>query len=274
MPTWDTAVEAIRAAADGPQAGKRRWFPFVKRTPIVVTGGPGSGKTEVWRQLTGGEAPDAMSKEVEKGHFFAAPRESITIFTIAGQPSADRFTDLNLFFGAGRRLDGVVFVASYGFERVWSENARTVARQLDPFTADSLSDRNVRRELDSFRETCAKIREKVFVSRGESDYTPRWLLVVVNKADLYWDAIDGARNYYNPGSGSDFDETATRMIEDIEGRLDYGFRYEAMPVTLKPRTYDFAFEGQSIVVPTQLSYAHAEASVKMLGDTLRELCGF
>lgn len=67
MPNWDEAVARISDPADAPDANKQWWNPFIRRTPVVVTGGPGAGKTEVWRQLTGGEAPDAMSKKVDKG---------------------------------------------------------------------------------------------------------------------------------------------------------------------------------------------------------------
>jgi hypothetical protein len=129
MPNWDEAVARISDPAGALDANKRWWNPFIRRTPVVVTGGPGAGKTEVWRQLTGGEAPDAMSKKVDKGYFFAAKRESIAIITIAGQASAERFEDLNYFFDPSTRLDGVVFVGAYGFDAIWPDNARTVARR-------------------------------------------------------------------------------------------------------------------------------------------------
>lgn len=225
----------------------------------------------MWRRLTGGEAPDTASKQLDEGFFFAAKRESVTITTVPGQTSAQRLIDLNRYFAPSRRLDGVVFVAAYGFNRIWREEAEILARQLHPVDVRRLSDVSLERELRSFEETCARVRDKVIINRGDSTRSPRWLLVLANKADLYWSDIDVAGSYYRPNADSDFAAVARRLVKDVSAHVN--FRYEVIPVTLRAAPYSFTSDAEQFDVPTELGADHAAASVKMLADIFRELCG-
>lgn len=174
------------------------------------------------------------------------------------------------FFGESTVLEGIIFVASFGFDTVWPDEVEDVAASLGSADIEVLSARNTTVELDSFRETCAKLAEKRTVASGNTG--PRWLLVLVNKVDLYFDGIEQARKYYAPGSNTEFDRVAKNLITQLSGLGS--FRYDVLPVTLAPHDYRFT-PGflPSLGSPTQLNPQVAEASFAMFVSLLEELCG-
>jgi hypothetical protein len=174
------------------------------------------------------------------------------------------------FFGESTVLEGVVFVASFGFDTVWPDEVEDVAASLESADIEVLSARNAAVELDSFRETCGKLAEKRTVTGGSTG--PRWLLVLVNKVDLYLDGIEQARNYYAPGSNTEFDRVAKGLIHQMSG--SGSFRYDVLPVTFAPHDYHFTPGFSSpLEATTQLSPQAAEASFAVFVSLLGELCG-
>jgi hypothetical protein len=270
--TWHEGVAAIATGTTPDPGDRRRWMPWIKRVPIVVTGSAGAGKTAIWRHLTGGSAPDAMSTTVDQGYFFSSNsrRRNLAITTIPGQTSEQRYLDLDRYFGSTTAVRGIIFVASFGFDRVWPGESDLTAAELPRLDIDDLSGRNIQRGLRSFQETCGRIRQKFSIAR-EPDSKPRWLLVLANKADLYWDAIDQAERYYAPGYGSEFDREAQQLLEDL-GRM-MNFQYEVLPMALTPIPYEFASNRGSFLVESQLGQRHAEASLDLLGNALERLNG-
>jgi len=210
------------------------WAP---RTPVLITGAAGSGKTELWRQLTGGNAADAMSEDPEDSYFYPGSRAGsrpwrkrrITLTTIPGQPSRTRYKNMNWFFGPETEINGVIFVATFGFDQVWPKRADSVASRLDPFCIQALSAHNIKQELESFRLTCEKIQEKRVMS--DVDLGPRWMLVLVNKIDLYWDGREQAEAYYGPTAATPFNDVATRCLPREDAFAD--FEYRVLPITRK-----------------------------------------
>jgi hypothetical protein len=163
-----------------------------------------------------------------------------------------------------------VFVASFGFDHVWPQQADTVAAELSSVNMDRLSDWNVKRELESFQETCREIRRK-YQQTSDPSSRPRWLLVLVNKVDLYWDALDSAAAYYLPTSIGPFNEQAQRLLNDIGGLAQ--FQYIVLPVTIDPAAYAFRSNFGSFEIESQLASHHGNASIAALGSALEELSG-
>lgn len=270
MTTWLDGVNAIREGHSSDLTSKNRWYPWITRIPIVVMGGPGAGKTAIWRRLTGHSAPDAMSTRIDQGYFGRARRRrNVAITTIPGQESQERYLDLDRYFGSTTMLNGVIFVASFGFDHIWSSASDATAAEIGRCDIEHLSDYNMRRELRAFQETCARIRQKHLIAKG-SDLRPKWLLVLVNKVDLYWDAIEGAQRYYAPGCGSEFDIEAEQLLKGL-GTLTQ-FQYEVLPMTLSPLGYSFRSNRGDIPIDSQLEQRHADASLQLLVDTLETLC--
>ena len=271
MPTWIEAVEALERPTTLEPTEHRHWLPWNHRTPILITGSAGAGKTEIWRQLTQRSAPDQRSGRPDEGYSFLPGRRkrTLTITTIPGQTSAERFRDMKWFFGESTILEGVIFVATFGFDTIWPDEAEEVASSTSPLNIDTLSDRNIGLELDSFRETCGKLSEKRLLTDGRVG--PHWLLVLVNKVDLYWDGIRNAQNYYARGCDSVFDRIAQTLIRQVG---PWGsFRYDVLPVTLNPQDYSFASNSLRLGSATQLGSPHADASRHTLLRVLGDLCG-
>jgi hypothetical protein len=273
MATWEDGLNAIEAAESHSIDVHGGWRPGTKRKPIVVMGHAGAGKTEVWRHLTGKQAPDAMSTRVDQGYFRGVGQKTkaaLAITTIPGQVSEERRADVERRFSGDTLLNGVIFVAAFGFDQIWPRDADGVASELDPPTIEQLSHRNIGRELESFKETCERIRDKYL--GGGHTMTPRWLLVVVNKADLYWPGRDQASAYYRPGTGSPFDLVAHKLKTEV-GELAAP-RYEVMPLVLRPGPYSFrSNKGAPLEAESHLDDRHAAASRRYLMERLEELSG-
>src|SRR5205823_8957453 len=132
------------------------------------------------------------------------------------------------------------------------EEADATAYELPSFDLEALSERNIRRELASFQETCDKIKQKHLLA--PSPFRPRWLLVIVNKADLFWDGVAQARDYYAPHSGSVFDGYAQSLMRQL-GTL--AIRYEVFPVALRAADFSFQSNRGNLEVASQLGPEHA-----------------
>lgn len=272
MPTWDEAAAEIDAGHSNIRLARRRWFPWISRTPIAITGPSGSGKTELWRQLTGRPAKDKLSDKADEGYAFLRRRKSLALETIPGQASPERDDLFDRLFGPGKRLKGIIFVASYGFSYVWPELANQVAAELgNPANLTAaLRERNFGREYDSYKETCDRIRRK-FARPGEARLRPDWLLVIVNKADLYWPNISDAKDYYTFGCNSQFDEETQRLFRDLGGLA--GFTYKTIPAAMRPVGYNFLSDRWSFNTDSALSAEQRDASLYSIVKTLEELCG-
>jgi len=270
---WERGIDALRNQS-GPSIDELsgRALPWRRRAPVLVTGSAGAGKTAIWRLLTGKSAPDARSTRPDEGRvsLMGRAKRDLSLITIPGQISLDRYRDMKLFFGEFTQLEGVIFVATFGFDTIWQDEADDVAARLAPYNMDTLSQRNIDNELDSFRETCFKLAEKRAVTSGALG--PRWLLVIVNKVDLMWHELAKVQRYYLPGGGEPFDAVARTLRERT---LAYGaFRYDILPLALDPQDYVFAPNfTEPLATPSHLSGSVAGSSFQLLLTALEELCG-
>lgn len=276
MPNWDQAVSEISAGTTNIDIQKRHWAPWIPRTLIAITGSSGAGKTELWRRLTGRKVKDARSTAPDEGYYFPRRRISLALDTIPGQPSPERDKLLDELFGINFRLSGIVFVACYGYDYIWPSLSDMVAasdlkpdrREQRPYE-HQLRDRNIRRELDNYRDTCNRIRQKTSGAESRNN-RPRWLAVIANKADLYWPEIHNARNYYTFGCNSEFDEITQKLIEDTRNLVQ--FTYRVIPAIMNPIGYSFQSDLWSYETPSKLSTAASKASLHTVARTLEELC--
>ena len=69
-------------------------------------------------------------------------------------------------------------------------------------------------ELEDLEKITDRIRSAKLNGRG-----PKWILVVVNKADLFWDRLNEAESYYHPESGSAFSKILSKLQNEI-GKLN------------------------------------------------------
>ncbi len=271
---WAEGVAALATPSPPERRRPSRWYPGINRIPIVITGASGAGKTEIWRRLTGRDAPDALSRRVDEGYLFRSPsvgrrKSRVAITTIPGQNSKERLRDLAFYFSPRVRLVGVVFVASFGFNRIWPGQSNLVGNQLGDYTIEGLGQRNIQEELVSFRDVCGRLLNRHIEDRN---LPMPWLLVLVNKADLFISAIDQARAYYlpAPAHSSPFDREAHHLANEVGSAAQ--FRYDVIPVAARTGDYRFSANRGVLMSDTQLSPLHANTSVRYMTTVVEELC--
>lgn len=78
------------------------------------------------------------------------------------------------------------------------------------------------REWDDLEQTCEAIR-----ASHRKHHAPGWMLVAVDKIDLYHDQLAQARQYYTSRSDSPFAERLRTLTKQVGEDF---FRWEAVPV--------------------------------------------
>jgi hypothetical protein len=265
--TWPEALQRIGAGSHSELIMKRKRLAF-HGVPIAVAGNPGSGKTQLWSRLTTRSPPGGMSLATDDGYMVLPHKRAIALTTIPGQLSRIRFFTMDEIFSAKTRLKGVVFMTSFGFDHIWPLNADVVASNLQHLTLDELRERNMREELSNFQEVCNRIVQKHLVA--PTDHAPDWLLVVVNKLDLYWDDRIGAEHYYFSDAGSPFTQVAQELINRV-GTL--ALTLKVLPLASESTPYHFDSTWGHLTAPSQLTPDQCDSSVACLAETLEELCG-
>ena len=155
-------------------------------------------------------------------------------------------------------------MASFGFDEIWSSDLDDVASELTPYNLGSLRTRNIRRELDSFTELCNQIDNKSLLCGPER--WPKWMLVVVAKADLYWPDRNAVFDYYKPHSPT---SPFAERIDDLQQKLGRNrMNYKVVPAAFTSREYRFAANAGTLRSPSFLIQDQCSTSVAELVNAL------
>lgn len=173
------------------------------RTNIAIMGRENVGKTVL------NEAIQMRTRELSfdlPEASYDAERDLITvgkwsnvITIVPGQKVKQNDVWRRKVFSADNRLNGVIYVASYGYS---VPRDLTLKNDLlnDVETLQGLRDHVLEREADEFRAVCAEIRRCY-----NETQRPAWLLVAVTKADLFADQLEEVERHYSfsadPGVG-------------------------------------------------------------------------
>jgi hypothetical protein len=263
--TWPDAIERISNGQPQDLDLRRTRFRF-SRTPLVITGNSGAGKTKIWSALTRRPYEHESSLVEDDGYMLRPNSKALALTTIPGQDCKGRAAAMGRLFGPHTIVQGVIFVACNGYDHIWPTRRHIVASGLSPYDLESLRARNLRKELSKFGETCDRIIEKFLMA---SEYAPKWLLVVTNKLDLYWDRRTEAENYYLPGSGSEFDEVA----QDFQRQMGaLAIQYDVLPLATASSGYRFQSNRGTIEVASQLPDDKCATSAACLVEALEDRC--
>jgi energy-coupling factor transporter ATP-binding protein EcfA2 len=225
------------------------------KTNIAVLGRSGVGKSVLLQRLNGlpGKVnwnPPPPSREVEPAVLDVNGRAQI-VRVIPGQTSRERYNGLHESLGKHRSVRGVIYVTDWGYtdERKKAVKTDMIAQQgLN--TVAKIRDFNLERERRDFELVCERIRESV--SRLGC---PHWLMIVVNKADLFMNQIDEARAYYHPSGMSSFTAPLIRLINYVGASH---LRCDAVPLS----SWGESFEWGEETVPTRLAEVEARALIQ------------
>lgn len=227
--TW--ILPAIKEAYKGRDDAKDAWSRVFGKKRIVFTGLSGVGKSVLLDFLTGkgfeqGYQPPKPSQSVEKGKLskrLKTDKPRMAISVLPGQDDFPRLQGLDEIFLGKKGVDGVIHVVSNGFIDERSSVAKSsLIKESGLETIEQFRQYQLKKELTDLDETCEIIRKSI-----HKHQKPKWLLVAVTKADLFYDKLDEAREYYSPSSKSKF---AKRLKElQIQVGTD-NFRWETVPV--------------------------------------------
>lgn len=195
-----------------------------KKSQLVVTGMAGSGKTVLLDHLSGVafspeyEPPEGKSPEVDRKKL-RRPGQRLGFAVIPGQEDGpNRLLGFDELFLGKKPVAGVIHVVCFGYNETRGEFAKEALEEID---LQTLRERRLKQELEDLRATCAVIRSSWTRFR-----VPLWMLVVVNKVDLYEDKLDEARRRYSERSEGEFVETIQELRENI-GKDNFG--WQAIP---------------------------------------------
>ncbi|SEF16498.1 hypothetical protein [Jiangella alba] len=233
---WESIRHAVDHGDDGhrpPAAVARAGTLGVATNPIVICGPPGAGKTVLYGALAqlirSGDPDSRRSPRIEKhtAQFGSGRRRTRAVVTvIPGQDSLERDEAMDDTMRGDASPHGLVYVACWGHNRIWQRtDQREVAARLTTGTRhvdpDEVRAWHLDKELLDFRTLVRDLIDQQVATRL------RWLIVVVSKADLYWNRIDEARDYYLPRPGgrqSPFGE----LLRDLE--VDTSLNLAVLPM--------------------------------------------
>ncbi|MFA3876392.1 hypothetical protein ABS735_22330 [Streptomyces sp. MMCC 100] len=252
---WDTAVRAAEAAERGRwspgefQAG-RAGLGLVRHT-IAFTGEPGAGKTMLFEALSEGGArlggrETTKSLTAEYGHrtlHLGSLRARVSALVVPGQVAHERDRAMDKILSEHTSPKGIIHVVCWGHNKVWNRANQSVLERAARNSSGGLTLQSVRawhleKELADFEQLCDRINDTRAARRSL-----RWLIVAVAKADLFWEHIDEARDYYVPGS----DATAqppvgesgfSTVLRDLADQT--GVRISVVPVSSQLLRHTFS----------------------------------
>ncbi len=114
-------------------------------------------------------------------------------------------------FTKHNRLEGVIHVVDWGYTLVRDEIVANKMIEEDKIdTIEKLRELNLNNELREFENICSRIKEAHSLGKG-----PKWLVIAVNKADLYIEEIAQAQKYYHVEMESDFTDNLNQLKKQI-----------------------------------------------------------
>ncbi|KAA3439572.1 GTPase domain-containing protein [Rufibacter hautae] len=205
-------------------------------TDIVLLGQGGVGKTLLSKCLHGqapkfsyktpGTSPNVETEAVIFGDWTKLVR------VIPGQSSKERLKGLDEAFNTSESLEGVIYVVDWGYAKIRDETLKKALiedRGID--TIAKLREYTLRNELEDLDLMMMKIRDL-----QAKDGRPKWLIIAVNKVDLYMNEVDEAQKYYSIDYGSDFAKVVNEYLHQI-GTLN--LKVFTLPISSWPEDFEW-----------------------------------
>ena len=236
-----------------------------KKKTIVFTGMGGVGKTVLFDHLSGTAfdakyaPPQEMSQAIEIGKM-PARKKRIKISVVPGQESRPRLQAINELFYGDKPINGVVHVVANGFVELRHPEARQVLIEQGLDTLQKFREHQLREEVEDFDATCNAIRQS-----AQKHRMPNWMIVAVNKCDLYASDIETARTYYATSTTSPF---RTRLSSLQQQLGTDNFRWTIAPVC--SWLDDFTWNGNT--TKPQLNVSQRNQFLSRLSATLEQYC--
>jgi len=269
-------IEAAKSIQDNKGFVAESWGALMtklvgKKSTIIFTGLPGAGKTTLLDKISGKtELPDykppGRSVKIEKGlkkvpvnTIRDEPKKRLAYVVIPGQESSVRQRAFEELFKGDEDVAGVVHVVSGGLPTLRERVAIQVMAEQGVDTIEKFRKFQVANELDDLDSVCDALERYMTISRK-----PLWLILVVNKADLFAATINHEIDGYIKAT-SPFAERL-RLLQNRVGSLY--FDWDIAPVSAYLE--DFTFQNQT--VESTLKPLQQQQYVKAFVEKLIERC--
>jgi hypothetical protein len=215
-------------------------------TEIVILGRENVGKTVFFDGLRkeSGNFPYILpkaSKNVESG-VITFEKDSKIVRVIPPQLSSERFIGLESSIDNNSQLEGVIYMTDWGFTDVRDETNKKILIEQDKIsTLEEIRAFNLEKELKDFEKVCDRLRE-VYVTKKVN---PKWLLVLTNKVDLFYNQLNETQKHYHLAYSSPFTEIAKGLIHDIGAK---NIKYACLPIC----SYEQDFVWNQTTIKTNL----------------------
>jgi len=237
-----------------------------KAVSLAFTGMQGVGKTVLLDHLTGKARwrdykKPPQSQALERGVVKSSGRR-IRVSVVPGQNAEPRHVALDQLFHRKKPVQGVVHVVGYGYASTRNEDeARAMVKELKLSTLAKYAKYQMEQELNDLEQTCEAIR-----ASHRKQHAPGWLLVAVDKIDLYHDRLSKAREYYSSMNDSPFTARLRALARQVGEDF---FRWEAVPVC--GVLEDFTWNGKTEV--SQIDQTARDAYLVQFLELLKSYCG-
>jgi hypothetical protein len=221
-------------------AGLRKKI-FGKKTRIAVTGMEGVGKTVLLHALTGEDRKPGYQKptrsQAKETRTIKAAGRKLLLVAVPGQPANPRAVTLDELFRGSEAVDGVIHVVSAGLATIREPGSvRVLIEDRGIDMIEKFREYQRKGERDDMEETCRAIRDS-----HRKHHAPQWLLVAVDKVDLYHGKIADEQRLYTPETRSGI----PKLLNDLAKHVGTDFfRWSALPVC--GRLEDLEWNGQTL----------------------------
>lgn len=201
---------------------------------IIVTGRTGSGKSVLVSHYHGeannldwkvpGTSTDVEIKPITIGDW------TKIVAVIPGQNNAERAKSLDDALNKTDGLEGVIHVVDWGYTSVRSsemEKDRIENKGFD--SVEKVREQNIYEELRDFESILDKVSMAKANGRG-----PSWLLIAVNKIDLFEDTVDEAARHYHPSYSGEFSKILASFYKSVG---EHNIRVDCIPVCSMPEPF-------------------------------------
>lgn len=223
---------------------KAKAFIDVGATQILVTGNSAAGKTLLAGQMHGRARelgfqipPESRTVEVEA---ITPGQWSKLVRILPGQVSYRTQGEID-HLRDNPYLEGIIHVVDYGYTCPRDPSISRAMIENDLIdTIDKLRERNLRLEIDSLQILLSDVRKLYLTNK-----TPKWMLIVVNKVDLFPSQRDQALLYYHPEGNSEFSKALSLFQRDVGNNNIHVYVAQAC-------AYESDFNWNGITVQTSL----------------------
>lgn len=185
----------------------------VGATQIVVTGHSGAGKTNLANQMHG-RARDVNyqspgeSKSVEVADIQAGKWAKL----VRVLPGQDGYRTKGVIdtFQTNEGLEGVIHLVDYGYAKPRNPTLCSSMIKDGVSTVELLRNSNLKKELQALTVMLSDVRRM-----HSEKKRPQWVVIAVNKIDLYPDDRNEALEYYHPDGTSEFSKLLHEFLLEI-----------------------------------------------------------